>query len=78
MLPPQSEFAQTAEVFAELGCWSTTIQKICSRVRACVAAVHYDFGCEEELPAAGFEFALKGANQSPADHLARGIVGRPA
>ena len=82
MLAPQSGRAQTAEVCAELGCWSTTIQTICGRVRAGVAAVHHDFGGNQELYAAMLDLAVPGANQAPVghppDHLACGMVGRPA
>jgi TetR/AcrR family transcriptional regulator, regulator of cefoperazone and chloramphenicol sensitivity len=57
-----------AEVFAEQGFRNATIQQICGRARANIAAAHYHFGDKEALYAAVFDFAIERANEeSPAD-----------
>jgi AcrR family transcriptional regulator len=56
------------EVFAEDGYRKATIQQICRRARANIAAAHYHFGDKERLYAAAFEFAERRARaDAPAE-----------
>jgi AcrR family transcriptional regulator len=54
--------AATAE-FAERGFRDATIQRICKRAGANIAAVHYHFGDKERLYQAVFEFAERRARE---------------
>src|SRR4051812_41914514 len=45
------------EVFAEQGFRNATIQRICTRARANIAAAHYHFGDKERLYAAVLEYS---------------------
>jgi AcrR family transcriptional regulator len=45
------------EVFAERGFRAATIQEICKRARANIAAVHYHFGDKERLYTAAIDYA---------------------
>jgi AcrR family transcriptional regulator len=51
------------EVFAEAGFRSATIQKICRRAGANIAAAHYHFGDKERLYAAVIEYADRCATE---------------
>ena len=51
------------EVFSEEGFRRATIQAICKRARANIAAAHYHFGDKEGLYAAVFAYAEKRANE---------------
>src|SRR5215468_11060244 len=72
-----------AEVFAEDGFRTATIQRICRRAGANIAAAHYHFGGKAELYAAVFEYAehqrdkhdpmqADGGPDAPADERLRG------
>src|SRR5262245_4771956 len=51
------------EVFAAEGFRNATIQQICSRAGANIAAAHYHFGGKEELYAAVFDWATRQARE---------------
>jgi AcrR family transcriptional regulator len=56
------------EVFAREGFRKATIQQICRRARANIAAAHYHFGDKERLYAAVFEYAeRRGREEAPPD-----------
>src|SRR5215468_9303936 len=74
-----------AEVFAEDGFRTATIQRICRRAGANIAAAHYHFGGKAELYAAVFEYVEQqrdkqdpmqadGRPDAPADERLRGYV----
>ena len=61
------------EVFAEEGFRKATIQRICSRARANIAAAHYHFGDKAGLYTAVFEYAEERATRDhPPEEFAAG------
>src|SRR5215470_3383713 len=58
------------EVFAQDGFRKATIQAICRRARANIAAAHYHFGDKERLYAAVFAYAERRAREeTPPEEL---------
>jgi AcrR family transcriptional regulator len=54
-----------AEIFAERGFRDATIQAICRKAKANIAAAHYHFGDKDALYAAVFDYAAQHARPDP-------------
>src|SRR5882724_4164695 len=65
------------EVFAEQGFRAATIQNICRRARANIAAVHYHFGDKERLYTAAIDYADRVAGEQPAAPPSAATTGTP-